>query len=286
MEWISLSIKQIKEVLLLTTTEFPKRFIAALRKAYDQGSLPYDGNPQRQYLQSRAAFDRWLESFNTTQWIIRCPQVWDRRGAADDPKNTQKTLKYLANYANRVALSNDRILGIDRHDVLLRYKDYRDGGCWKTQPIDGVEFLGRFLQHLIPRKMHHIRRYGWMARRASNEKLTWLREYFHVGDSPSAAEADAENAEAQPPPDDEPSRACRYCPGTMHLSERTHRPRVIEIMWMPWGWFQQARPGPIVTLGENVPDAQAGSAYINPRRSQGGGQPGNKSTANLRLLVT
>ena len=43
LEWISLSSKQIKEVLLLATTEFPKRFIAALRKAYDQGSLPYDG---------------------------------------------------------------------------------------------------------------------------------------------------------------------------------------------------------------------------------------------------
>ena len=78
-----------------------------------------------------------------------------------------------------MALSNDRILGIDGSDVLLRYKDYRDGGRWKTQPIDGVEFLRRFLQHLIPQGMHHIRRYGWMARRASNEKLTWLREYFH-----------------------------------------------------------------------------------------------------------
>ena len=60
---------------------------------------------------------------------------------------------------------------------------------------------------------------------------------------------------------DEPSRPCRYCAGTMYLSERTDRPRVIEIMWMPWGWFQQARPGPIVTLGEHVPDAQAGERH-------------------------
>ena len=212
----------------------------------------------------------WLASFNTKQWVIRCPQVWDRREAASDPENTQKTLKYLANYANRVALSNDRILGIDGSDVLLRYKDYRDGGRWKTQPIDGVEFLHRFLQHLIPQGMHHIRRYGWMARRAGNEKLTWLHEHFPVGEAAADENTQGdENTPGEPQvAGDEPSRPCRYCPGTMYLSERTQRPRVIEIMWMPWGWFDLARPGPIVTLGANVSDAQAGSARSTPEKAQ------------------
>ena len=103
-----------------------------------------------------------------------------------------------------------------------------------------------------------------MARRASNEKLTWLREHFHVGEA-----TDDENTEGEPRlAGDEPSRPCRYCPGTMHLSERTHRPRVIEIMWMPWKRFDLARPGPIVTLGANVPDAQAGSARSTPEKAK------------------
>ena len=96
-----------------------------------------------------------------------------------------------------------------------------------------------------------------MARRAGNEKLTWLREYFPAGEATADENTPGENTPGEPqPPGDEPSRPCRYCQGTMYLSERTYRPRVIEIMWMPWGWFQMARPGPIVTLGENVPDAQ------------------------------
>ena len=165
-----------------------------------------------------------------------------------------------------MALSNDRILGIVGSDVLLRYRDYRDGGQWKTRRIDGVEFLRRFFQHLIPQRMHHIRRYGWMARRASNEKLTWLREYFHVGEA--TADTD-ENTPGEPQlAGDEPSRACRYCLGTMYLTERTYRPRVIEIMWMPWKRFDLARPGPIVTLGPNVPDSRAGSARSTPERAQ------------------
>ena len=54
----------------------------------------------------------------------------------------------------------------------------------------------------------------------------------------------------------------------MYLTERTYRPRVIEIMWMPWKRFDLARPGPIVTLGPNVPDAQAGSARSTPEKAK------------------
>ena len=46
----------------------------------------------------------------------------------------------------------------------------------------------------------------------------------------------------------------------MYLTDRTERPRVIEMMWMPWERFAQARPGPIVTLGARVAEAQEGSA--------------------------
>ena len=163
-----------------------------------------------------------------------------------------------------MALSNDRIVGIDGRDVLLRCKDYRDGGRWKTLRIDGVEFLRRFLQHLLPQGMHHIRRYGWMARRASNAKLTWLREYFGIGDPSDAGQSDAASADAALPLEEaESSRRCRYCEGTMYLTDRTERPRVIEMMWMPWERFARARPGPIVTLGERVPDVRLESA---PRR--------------------
>jgi hypothetical protein len=46
----------------------------------------------------------------------------------------------------------------------------------------------------------------------------------------------------------------------MFLTGRTRRPKVIEILWMPWEQFAQARSGPIVTLGENVAEVQPGSA--------------------------
>jgi hypothetical protein len=252
--WIELSREQMEDLLLLVSTNFPRLFMKALRQAHAKGQLMFCGDPQLEGLKAPAGFERWLESFNTQRWVIRCPQVWDRRDANDDSEDAQKTVKYLANYANRTALSNERIEDIQGDDVLFRYKDYRDGGQWKSTLIEGVDFMGRFLQHLLPKGMHHIRRYGWMARRKGSEKFAWLEEHLRkakpdVGELPVVAE------DAEPLSEEElRSRPCRYCNGKMYLTHSTDRPRVSEILALPWSQFSQLKAGPIVTLGENVPE--------------------------------
>jgi hypothetical protein len=266
-QWIDLSPEQIQRLLEGVSWEFPERFLKALRKAHKQGQLVFGDEPELEGLESPGAFQRWLEPVSHMAWVVRCPQVWDRRQASQDPEAAARTVAYLARYANRVALSNKRIVAIEDDQVLLRYKDYRDGGAVKIASIGGVELIGRFLKHLLPKGMHHIRRYGWMGRRTKNEKLQWLRAYFGVGE-PDAVEkpqaADNEDAdtdviqteEVEPAAGDEtPSRPCRYCSGTMHLAHTTRRPKVSEILQMPRAWFWNAQAGPIITLGQKLKDA-------------------------------
>ena len=119
--------------------------------------------------------------------MIRCPGIWDCRGAADDPEATLRTVRYLARYVNRIAISNRRLLGIEGDRVLLRYKDYRDGNRWKVKAIDGVQFMRRFLRHLLPPRLRHIRRCGFMGARFAPEKRVSLRSHFGLAD-PSAAQ--------------------------------------------------------------------------------------------------
>ena len=52
------------------------------------------------------------------------------------------------NYANRVAISNSRLVAIQGDQVLFSYKDYRDGGQWKTAEVHGVEYTRIFLPQL------------------------------------------------------------------------------------------------------------------------------------------
>jgi len=86
------------------------------------------------------------------------------------------TCGYLARYANRVAISNGRLIAIEDDEVLFRYKDYRDGDQWKTKRMPGVEFIGRFLHHVLPLGLRHIRRFGFLGPRVRTEKLKQIRK--------------------------------------------------------------------------------------------------------------
>ncbi|MHB9081265.1 MAG: transposase [Pirellulaceae bacterium] len=118
-----------------------------------------------------------------------------------------------------------------------------------------MELIHRFLTQLLPPRMHHIRRYGWMSRRAKNEKHDYLRQYHGATDT-QPEEKEAEGDEA--PPDEEArTQTCQFCRGHMHLTGSTIRPRVCDVMDMPLSRFRQAQAGVRVTLGQQLPQLQA-----------------------------
>ena len=129
-------------------------------KAYRDGALTFPGDWQA--IASQTDFQQWLAPLAAIDWVVRVRSVWDRRGSGDVDA-AAKTVDYLSRYANRVAISNGRLVAIEGDEVLFRYKDYRDGNQWKTKRMPGVEFIGRFLQHVFPQRLRHIRRFGFMG---------------------------------------------------------------------------------------------------------------------------
>lgn len=53
------------------------------------------------------------------------------------------------------------------------------------------------------------------------------------------------------------TQTCRFCSGDMHLTGRTVRPRVSEILAMPLSRFRQAQAGFTVTLGDRLSQIEA-----------------------------
>jgi hypothetical protein len=83
-------------------------------------------------------------------------------------------LRYLSRYVFRIAISNARILGMDDTHVTFRYKD-RSSDTWRTLRLPGVEFLRRFLQHVLPRGFHKIRYFGlWHHSKRDLASRAWL----------------------------------------------------------------------------------------------------------------
>ncbi len=83
-------------------------------------------------------------------------------------------LNYLSRYVFRTAISNARILGMDDTHVTFRCKD-RSTDTWRTVRLPGVEFLRRFLQHVLPRGFHRCRYYGlWHHSKRALASRAWL----------------------------------------------------------------------------------------------------------------
>lgn len=89
-------------------------------------------------------------------------------------------LDYLGRYTHRVAISNERILGIDGHEVLLRVRADAQSGKKRTLRLPGPEFIGRFLLHVLPGGFKRIRHYGLLAPARKSKALAAARAALDV----------------------------------------------------------------------------------------------------------
>lgn len=89
--------------------------------------------------------------------------VWQQSWVIDSQSvgSGQTSLRYLSRYVFRVAVSNNRIKSIDNQVIKFTYKD-RQRKTWKTMSLDAMEFMRRFLQHVLPRGFMKIRHYGFL----------------------------------------------------------------------------------------------------------------------------
>ena len=85
-------------------------------------------------------------------------------------------VSYLARYSYRTAISNSRIRGYDDSTVTFEYKDYRDGGKTKTMTVSGMEFIRRFLKHVLPSHFNRIRYSGYLT----NCRKTFCLKLIHM----------------------------------------------------------------------------------------------------------
>jgi len=97
-------------------------------------------------------------------------------------KGVEKTLEYLTRYAYRVAISDQRIKAVDDNNVVFEYMDYRDNQT-KTMILNGVEFIRRYAQHILPSHFVRIRHYGILAP-GNRDKLGNLQEQLGAAPIP------------------------------------------------------------------------------------------------------
>jgi len=126
----------------------------------------------------------------------------------------QAVLDYLARYVFRIALTNARIVALDNQTVTIQYKERRTGRA-RTCRLRGVEFMRRFLQHVLPRGFHKVRYFGlWHP--AQRRNAARVRQLLQLQAPPKPDPLHSPNAslleplDAEPVPPTEPT-ICPHC---------------------------------------------------------------------------
>jgi DNA-directed RNA polymerase subunit RPC12/RpoP len=90
-------------------------------------------------------------------------EIWQSDWNVDSQAvpSSEACLKYLAPYVFKVAISNSRILKVQDRTVLIRYRKPHSSRS-RILPLEVMEFIRRFLQHVLPTGFMKVRYYGFM----------------------------------------------------------------------------------------------------------------------------
>jgi len=105
-------------------------------------------------------------------------EVWDKNWVVFSRptfKQTKKVLSYLARYVHRVAITNNSIIALENDHVTFRYQNATTRQ-WQTMALPAMEFMRRFLQHVLPKGFHKVRYYGFLhpTKRVTLKRLQLL----------------------------------------------------------------------------------------------------------------
>jgi hypothetical protein len=208
---------------------FPLRALAVLfRGKFLAGLKPmFDGpDPLRlpeASLQAPQNRRQWFSGLYAQRWHLYAKRPFG---------GPEQTLAYLANYTHRVALSNRRLLALDRANqtITFTYRDYRHGPKVQPLTLSALEFIRRFSWHILPPGLVRIRHYGILANNRRQRDVARARTILARSSSRKPKPIPARPAPLPP-------RCCPHCGsqalrwiGFLDAHGRAHFPAAV-LIW-------------------------------------------------------
>ena len=165
-EWIDTKKAGILVDVVKLSTLFRQTFLRLLREQWEFQGIEFRGKAKKY-----EDITEWRALFDSLQqpWVVYAKKP------STGPK---QTLEYLSRYTHAVAISEGRILDLNQQKVSIQYKDYADEDEQgipkkKEMELDGLVFINKFVQHILPSGFQKIRYFGiW----ASTNRKTKLRK--------------------------------------------------------------------------------------------------------------
>ena len=140
-------------------------YINGLEQLYNDRDLKFPGNAAKHGTPS--GFNRLIKTIQKKKWS----------GYAKAPcSGPEKVLEYLGRYTHRVAISNYRIKSFENGKVVFTWKDRAQNDAVKEMTLGAVEFIRRFLLHVLPRGFKKIRHFGFLSPRYKTRNIKLIRK--------------------------------------------------------------------------------------------------------------
>jgi hypothetical protein len=162
--WLRCWLKYFLPVKMLAKMSRGK-FLDLVREAHTRDKLRFFGSTNP--LGDRVLFDRFTMHLKQTKWTVYA------KPPLDGPEHV---IKYLARYTHRVAIANGRIVKFANGHVTFRWRDSRDGNKHKLMTVDAVEFIPRYMLHVLPCGFVKIRRFGFLVNRNRRASLRFVQD--------------------------------------------------------------------------------------------------------------
>jgi hypothetical protein len=162
-EWVAAKRGFLFPVKALSRV-FRGKFVDALKAGRTSGPLAA----------ATADANTWhtlLARLHTHNWVVYAKQPLG--GPA-------QVLEYLGRYTHRVAISNERIVGVDDREVRFRVRAGTSGPTKRTLALPATTFIDRFLLHVLPKGFKRIRHYGLLGPAGKAVKLAQARAALSV----------------------------------------------------------------------------------------------------------
>lgn len=155
------------------------KFLARLERLRDRGELQWRGRAAA--LADPARFARLRDRLYRKRWVVYAKRPFG---------GSEQVFRYLGRYTHRVGLSNRRLLSMDERGVTFRTRGEA------TATLAPVEFLRRFVLHVLPKGFVKIRHHGLMAPGNVATRLLVARRLIERSPTPPSA-----GDGPRPPPD-------------------------------------------------------------------------------------
>lgn len=140
--------------------KFKGKYLAQLDTLYQQGKLVFSSACKA--LQEAGEWKVFKNALYEKDWCPYIKETFNGFGNA---------IEYLGRYTHRIAISNSRILTVTETEVTFSARG-RDPGEPKRQITLGhLEFIRRFLMHVLPPGFQKIRYYGFLNNRMKSKNL-------------------------------------------------------------------------------------------------------------------